>query len=66
MGYISDLLQTLVSLGIGQEITRGVHPAGHPHLPGFRDLPQIIVNPVKFHKPITTHALEEYAVLSKC
>ena len=49
MGYISDLLQTLIGLGIGQEITGGVDSARNPHLAGFRDFPQVVVNPVKFH-----------------
>jgi hypothetical protein len=49
MSDVSDLLETLIGLGVGQEITGGIDSARDPHIPSFRDLPQVIVNPLKFH-----------------
>src|SRR5262245_13345912 len=58
MGYISDLLETLIGLGVCQKITGGVDSAGDPHLPRLGDLPQIIVNPTKFHNLPMNHLRE--------
>ena len=49
VSYIAHLLQTLITLGIREQVPGCVNSTRHSHLSRFGNLPQVVMNSLKLH-----------------